>query len=381
MQRPAALVLWYAAQTGSATLQPWLGSLLTDVGWSTAAVTAILVTVPVGRLLGGPLWSWFADRSIPDRILRIAAVSSFGGALLLALTTVLPQTGVLVAFAIVAYGVARSPLFSIMDASTVRWVGDRYGAIRAAGSIAYFVLALLGGFLRPTAPLAPLWLAVGAVGLAAMVTFTLPPLPARAPRRPSWSDVIELTRHRALVGLFVVCTLQGFALSSYDQLYSMHIDSLGLPPWVTATSLALGVGVEVGVLFAGSWLLGRFGRRGVLLMGVAIGIPRFALTAITTSAVGLIAIQAMHGLQYGAFWIAATSAFAAEAPPELRNSTQALLPSATYGAGPILGMSAAWLGLQLGGSLPLHYLLVAGVSVLATAIAWRLELSGRALGA
>ncbi|MEO0605839.1 MAG: MFS transporter [Myxococcota bacterium] len=379
MQRPLALVLWYAAQTGSATLSPWLSSLLSDAGWSTAAVTAILVTVPIGRLLGGPLWSWVADRSSADRILRIAAVSSFVAAGFLALTTTVPAAGAFVALAIVAYGVARSPLFSIMDASTVHWVGERYGRIRAVGSVAFLVLVWLGGYLRPSWPLAPLWLAVGAIGIATAVTFALPALPARAPRRPGWSDVIELARHRPLVMLVIISVLQGVALSSYDQLFAMHIDQLGLPPWVTGTSFALGVLVEIGILYGGSWLLHRLGRRGVLLLGVAAGVPRFLLTAVTTDAWGLVAIQSFHGLQYGAFWVAATSAFAAEAPPELRNSTQALLPSAAYGAGPVIGMTLAWVGLQFGGSLPLHYALVAGVSMVATGLVWRLELSGRAL--
>ncbi len=380
MQRPVALVLWYAAQTASATLSPWLGPLLADAGWSTAAVTAILVTVPIGRLLGGPIWSWVADRTSADRILRIAAVGTLVTVGLVALTTAVPTAGGFVAVAIVAFGIARSPLFSIMDASTVQWVGDRYGRIRAAGSIAFLVVVWIGGYLRPELPLAPLWLAVGAIAMATAVTFALPPLPARAPRRPTWADVRELSRHRPLVVLVTVSALHGMSLSAYDQLYAMHVDQLGLPPWVTGTSFALGVFVEIGVLLAGSWLLGRLGRRGVLLLGVSAGAPRFLLTAVTTSAWGLVAVQSLHGLQYGAFWIAATSAFAAEAPPELRNSTQALLPSAAYGAGPVLGMGLAWLGLQLGGSLPVHYGLVAMVSMVATGLVWRLELSGRALG-
>lgn len=381
MQRPAAaLVLWYAAQTGSATFAPWLGSLLTDAGWTTSAVTAILVTVPLGRLLGGPLWSWVADRTSADRTLRVAAVSSLVAALLVGLTTAVPAAGGFVAFAIVAYGVCRSPLFAIMDASTVHWVGDRYGRVRAVGSVAFLVLVMLGGQLRASVPLAPLWIALAAIVVATATTFALPELPGRAPRRPSWSDVVELSRHRPLLILVIVSALQGVGLSAYDQLYTLHIDSLGLPPWVTGTSFALGVFVEIGVLFGGSWLLHRLGRRGLLLVGVAAGAPRFLLTAITTSAWGLVAIQSLHGLQFGAFWVAATSAFAAEAPPELRNSTQALLPSAAYGAGPMFGMALAWANLQLGGSLAAHYLIVATASVLATALVWRLQLSGRALG-
>jgi len=374
------LSLWYAAQTSTATLTPWLGSMLTDARWSEITVTAILVTVPMGRLLGGPLWSWVADRTSADRILRIAAVCTLLTALLVGLTVALPSTGALVAAAIVAYGIARSPRFSIMDASTVRWVGDRYGRVRAVGSVAFLLLVWLGGVLRPTVPLAPLALVIFGTAVGTATTFALPTLPARAPRPPTWADVRELARHRPLVVLVIVSTLQGVSLSSYDQLFAMHIDNLGLPSWVTGTSFALGVLVEVGVLTGGSWLLRRLGRRGVLLLGVASGVPRFLLTSVTTSAWGLIAIQSLHGLQFGAFWLAATSAFAAEAPPELRNSTQALLPSASYGAGPVIGMALAWLGLQLGGSVPLHYVVVAGVSVVASGLVWRLELSERALG-
>ncbi|MEN0068046.1 MAG: MFS transporter [Myxococcota bacterium] len=375
MQRPAILVLWYAAQTGSATFSPWLGSLLSDAGWTTTAVAAILISVPLGRLLGGPLWSWVADRTSPDRILRTAATASLLAALGLALTTVVGTAGALVAFAILAYGIARSPMFAIMDAATVEWLGDRYGRIRAAGSVTFLVLIWLGGWLRPSLPLAPLWIAIAMMALATAITYSLPPLPARAPHPPTWQDVRELLRHRPLVMLVLISTLQGFGLSSFDQLYTVHIDTLGLPSWVTGTSYAVGVCAEVGILTAGSWLLRTLGRRGVLLIGVAVGVPRFLMTAFATSAWSLVAIQTLHGVHFGAFWLAATSAFAAEAPPALRNSTQALLPSAAYGAGPVLGMVAAWTGLQLGGTLPLHYTIVAGVSAVATVLVWRLRLS------
>lgn len=381
MQRPAILLLWYAAQSGSATFSPWLGSLLTDAGWSASAVTALLVTVPLGRLLGGPMWSWFADRIDANRVLVLAAVASLVSGLLLGIANELGDLvpPLLVAFTIVAYGVSRSPMFAIVDASVVRWVGDGYGRIRAVGSISFLLLVFGGGLMRDTWAKGPLWLALGALVLATAFTLALPPMTQPTPRRPTWRDVVALTRHRPLVVLVVVSALHGFTMSSYDQLYTLHIDTLGLPAWVTGSSFALGVLAEVGVLFAGRALLGGFGRRGVLLIGVAAGIPRFLLTAVVTSPVALVAIQSLHGLHFGAFWIAATSAFAGEAPPELRNSTQALLPAAAYGAGPMVGMLVAWANLQLGGSLSVHYALVAGVSMVATALVWGQRLEGAEL--
>ncbi|MEQ1503623.1 MAG: MFS transporter, partial [Myxococcota bacterium] len=97
-----------------------------------------------------------------------------------------------------------------------------------------------------------------------------------------------------------------------------------------------------GVVLANSErLLARFGAVPLFAAAVAVGVPRFAITAVTTDPVLLVATQALHGINFGAFWLGGTTVFAERAPDSLRSTTQALLPAAAFGAGPVIGLGLA----------------------------------------
>ena len=67
--------------------------------------------------------------------------------------------------------------------------------------------------------------------------------------------------------------------------------------------------------------------------------------------------QALHGVHFGAFWLAATALFAEEAPPALRHTTQALLPAAMFGAGPLLGLSLGAAVLSFSTTITLYFVM------------------------
>ena len=140
-----------------------------------------------------------------------------------------------------------------------------------------------------------------------------------------------------LVGASVA---HGAALHVYDMLFAMHVEALGFGPSVTGAAIALGVVIEVGVLSFGERLLERVGPLWLLAIGVGATIPRFALTAFA-SAPWVVAAQALHGLNFGCWWLTATTLFAENAPPSVRHSSQAMLPAAAFGAGPLLGLVLA----------------------------------------
>lgn len=359
---PGALVAWYAFSTGAIALTPWLGPLLTDAGWSESQASALLLVLPIGRLVGGPLWSWVADRAGAEGVLRgttvVAAACALG---MLAPVGPLPLVWLLLAFTVV-----RAPTFSIADATTLRLVGRNYGKVRAVGSAAFLVTVGLCGVLRDGWAPAPLALSAALLIGTAAVTWALPPLdPPAAP--PGLQALLRLLRHPVLLPLSVVGVLHGAALSAYDNLFALHVESLGLPATVTGAGLVVGVGVEVLVLGAGARLLGALGPNRLMLLALIATVPRYLVTAASTSAVALVAVQGLHGLQFGAFWLAGATLYAENAPAALRNSTQALLPATSFGAGPLLGLGAATFVLRAWDTSTL-YLVMAAVGALAVAV-------------
>lgn len=328
----AHLVGWYAAFTGATALTPWLAVLLVDRGWTGSEASLLLAALPAGRLFGVPLQAWIADRYGSEPVVRgTVAVSALGVAALAWVTD--PW---LTWVAILVWALARGPTTPIVDATTIALVGRGYGRIRSAGSLAYLLVVGASGLLRDrwtAGPvLIPAVLSVAALALA----FRLPRL-APAPRGDVRAAVRGLALHPVLLPLVGVCVAHGAALSVYDMLFAMHVEALGFGPQVTGAAIALGVVIEVIVLGFGERLLDRIGPLGLLAIGVGATIPRFALTAFA-SAPWVIAAQALHGLNFGCWWLAATTLFAENAPPGLRHSSQALLPAAAFGAGPLVGL-------------------------------------------
>jgi hypothetical protein len=248
----------------------------------------------------------------------------------------------------------------------VALVGRGYGRIRAVGSVTYLALALLGGVLRDVWRPAPIALSAVLALCTLGITFALGPIGA-APRAPSRREWLALWRHPVLAPLVVVSVLHGAALSVYDNLLAVHIEHLGLGAWVTGAAIAAGVAVEVGVLVAGRPLLDRIGPRTLLALAVASGIPRFAVTGLAHDPLPIVAVQVLHGLGFGCYWLAGTALSAEHAPDGLRNSAQALLPTAMFGAGPLVGLGAASLMLRVAPT-PILFGATAGISAVAVLV-------------
>ena len=369
-QTQARLALWYVMAVGSISALPYVSVILGDAGVSDRTIASILLLMPIGRIFGAPFWGWIADRTGTHGLVFRAAV------LLGALAGVgflVAKTPPLLAASVLLMALSRAPVFPIADATTVAILGENrrnYGRIRAAGSIAFILAIGASGWLRGTYPRAPLWIGGSLLIATAVVSWGFPSLVA-PPKRPSLHDLRKVMVDPVLLPLMGISALHGMTLTTYDSLFSLHVERLGMAPWVTGVAMSLGVLVEVGILFSGRQLLDRLGPLRLMLLAVACGIPRWILTGTTTDPAILVAAQALHGLHFGAFWIAGVALFSENAPDNLKASAQALLPASSFGVGYFLSMATAWLVL---GPLTLQQLFgaLAGISTVATVWTWRL---------
>jgi len=361
----ARLIAWYIGSTGTLPVLIYLGVMFTDGGFTPAQAAMALLLVPLGNLLGAPLWSWVVDRTGARRtILRGATGLSALGAwwMLLAHDTV----GLLVGLAVFSF--SRSPMAPVTDALTVEVLGDdhrEYGRIRAWGSTAFIGAAWVGGEYRAVWPEAPLAVAVVFATFTAVVAWGLPAVPlSGGSGRSPW----RLVSHPVVGPLLAVCFLHGLTLAHYDSLYAVLVESEGWPPSVVGWSVALGVSVEVALMVRGRRMMDRFGPATVLAAGVAAAVPRWWLIGTVEDPTWMIWVQASHGLVFGAFWIGGVAMLAEHAPAGLRNTSQSVLPAASFGAGRLaaLGLASASLDHI---SLRQLFKVDAGISVLAAMLA------------
>lgn len=364
------LMAWYAGTVGALGMSPFLAVRLTAVGFDDATATAVLALLPLGTLFGGPAWAWWVDRSGRARGALVGALIAASVAVSALLA---PFPGVVLA-GIAAFAFVRAPIFPLGDALAVSRLGPRYGVVRAVGSIAYIAVVLSTGALRDAWPRYPLLVACALFACAAAVSVALPEAPpTRRPTRADLAALIADPRIRALLG---VAFLNGLSITTYDHLFTLHLERSGVPSWLAGAAVSWGVAVEVAVMFASGPLLRRFGATRLLLVACAAGIPRFAITAMAIDRPWVVAAaQGLHGLQFGAFWIAAVHHMAVLAPENLRRSAQALFPAVGFGLATLcsLGASAAWLTYSDTRTL---FALLLVPATLATLAAARLDVRG-----
>jgi MFS transporter, PPP family, 3-phenylpropionic acid transporter len=381
-----ALVVAYALYFSSVGITlPFLPAYFAWLGVAPARIGVLLALGPAISLVGPSRWGRWADRTgRPD--LALQAVTIGCAASFAALVPARSFGHLLLVMA--AYGAFSTSMTTLLDTLAVEHLrkhgGGSFGRIRLTGSLAFTAsTSLFGYFGGPgrAAVFAPL---VGLVALASWVSFSIarqtllptrghepagppasaptpqgaPPASARAPLLPS------------LAPFLVTCILHWMAITPYHGSFALHVASLGLPPDVTGACSALGVVAEVVVMAWSATLLERLGADRLLQISFAAGVVRWGLMAVVRGAPALLAVSLLHGLTFGAFYVAAVAFVSQRVPPERRASGQALFATATFGVGGVVGFALSGLGFQtLGGpglfaAAALVDLLAFGVSVL-----------------
>lgn len=364
-----AIALFYFAFVGSLGLfLPFFPLYLERLGLAPTAITATTALGPAMGLIAPPLVGLLAD-ALRRRIWVLRAIS-VGACLAFAAFLLAGPHRVALTVAIAAFSFFRSPLWALTDAAAleaVRVHGGSYGRVRVWGSIGFLGAVLGGGALLERAGPAAVMSACGAGLLgAAGCAFRLPapPPPSRRSVLATW---LELLRGRD-VWLFLLAVAVGqMGAAAYDSCYSLHLARLGLGGGATGGLWAIGVSAEIALLHWSLPLLERFGPYRMLIFAYATGVVRWGLIAHATHPAVLVALQPLHAITFGVYYVAAVSIVRDRAAPEVATAAQGLLGAATA-VGSVIGMPLAGALLERGGGRA-TFQGAAALAALATALA------------
>ncbi|MCP4810228.1 MAG: MFS transporter [Proteobacteria bacterium] len=317
---------------------PYLSTELEAAGAGPWLLGGVMVATPTMRLALGNVWGGVSDRAQGATWVLVVA------ALIAAVGMGLMSWGLLVV-GVLFFAFGRVGIDPLLDAAIVRSLADRrvYGKIRSWGSVGFVVAVLAASYTRDLGYSPFLVAAAMSVGLV-LVSTALKSAPPAGPPVQILPALKELSRDRTVVLLLFASAFHFAGISIYDGFYALHLDRLGIGSW-SGPSFALGVGVEVVALFAGPWLLQRFSATRLIQVGIALSVPRFVLTALITAPIALTAVQALHGLTFGLFWVGAIQLMADRAPRHIQSSGQALLSAAVGGLGALTGMGLGSIGI------------------------------------
>jgi PPP family 3-phenylpropionic acid transporter len=336
----AAFSLFYASSFALLGVYlPYFNLYLDRLGLSAAQIGAISAILPLCGALVPAAGGWLADRLGRRRDVVLIASSA-------ALCAFLPMFAVTrfrwVAAVMALYALCRAPALPIVEASALELAGrggTHYGRMRAWGSFAFIVAALLA------APVVGRW-GDGAV-LPAMTillaggvfaALAMPPDPGRGPRRAVTLRAAEVLKRRDVIVFLVACVLSQASHGPYYVFFSLHLRGAGVPTFTLGMLWATAIACEIVMMLRMPGVLARLGTTRTITVCLFLAAIRWTLCSLTVDPGVLAIAQALHAATFAAFHVAAvTHTF--EVFGRDRSATgQAIYSSATYGLGNIVGM-------------------------------------------
>jgi nucleoside transporter len=329
----AALGMWFVPL--SSVLEAHGLAHIRPYAFATSGVAAF-----VSPLLFGAM----ADRhASPVKVLRWLALAT---AIAMAAASTAIRQGAspwVVLGLILLHAFCSSPTWSIASTIVFARLGDakkEFGPIRAMATIGW-----MGGCLAVSALGADRSTLAGYAGAAVWLlvsgfTFWLPALETpKSVEGLTWTqrlgyDALALLRNRDHRVVFLTTALFTIPLAAFYLYTPPNLQELGLVH--TAAWMSLGQITEVVAMLSLGTLLLRWRLKWILACGVALGVLRYALSAIGTEW-GLIAGVVLHGASFTLVIITAQIYLDQRVDPAWRARGQALMSLMNSGVGSMIG--------------------------------------------
>lgn len=329
---------------------PWMPQILTVNGLAPAEVGLVLAVTPACALVS-TLWGQLADRTRRHgAVLALLALGGTAGTLGLYWSqSFWPALGCALFGAL--FGSSISTLADTLTLHATRRAGGSFSRVRVWGSVGFVVASTTFGFAVSAVDRTALLAIAALQGTAAVYTFAAfgkERVEGLAGAPPSFAAMRTLAATPAVRGLLAASCLHWIACAPFHSVYGAHVTAMGFEPRVVGLSTSAAVLSEVAVMVRWPTFAHRLSLPVLLVASFAASGARWVLTAHAGEGL-LIALGAVHGLTFAAFYVASVEWMAKHSPDSMRASAQALWVSATFGVGGVVGyLLSGWVWGALG---------------------------------
>jgi PPP family 3-phenylpropionic acid transporter len=330
-------------------LWTYLPKYLEALGWTGAAIGTLYSARSLLKTVALPLWANVADRT--GVVSRVVHIQLFIGAVTLA-TLPFVELQWTIGLVIALQAAFAGATIPMLDAMTLSEVGaDGYGRIRAWGSVGFGVLAATAaafGIWSTHGELAALspW----GLGLSWVLTFFVGfayPKEKTEVDTPTLRETVALLNRPALLAMMPIAALHWMSIQPYNMFLVFLSDEKGFGAWTPGAAVVFGITFETLAFSASAKLLERARPTALLLFAVGVTAVRWWLTGWVDDQWAMMALQGLHGISFGVFYVAAMAFVDREVDQSVRASGQALFYFVVFGIGTALGSFLAGLVIDL----------------------------------
>lgn len=316
---------------------PYLPVFYRDLGLRLEEIGLLTAVQAATQLALAPIWGGLVDRFPKVGLtLPLAAAVATAGGFVLFLATDFPSVlaGSMLLFAGLA-GIGPT-----LDARTLETLGpsgrQRYGQVRAFGSLAFVIATLLVGLLLDVRGARTLfWVYLPCLIGTVLVTATIP---RRGATRPVslFRGASEILGAPGMLVFFGGFTIVWTALAATNAFYSIQVVALGGSTALVGIAWGFGAVIEVPLMYAFPRLGARFGTERLLVVGAVAFALRAVLAGTARDPLALVLIAPLEGLGFACVFVGGVTVLAARLPASLGGTAQGLF-AASAGLATIVG--------------------------------------------
>jgi nucleoside transporter len=335
----AAMAIWFVP----------LGTILDAHGMNAIKPYAFAANA-LAAFISPLIFGAMADRHVaPAKILRWLA-SATGVTMAVIATAIRDGWNPWLVLALIqVFALSYAPMFSISTALVLARLEDakkEFGPVRALATVGWMAGALLISALSLDRSALTGYLGAVFWLIVAAFTFFLPQLEIpKSAEHLSWHerlglDALTLLRDRDTRVVFITTTLFNIPIAAFYPFAPTHLHDLGFTH--TSAWMSLAQSTEIFGMFGLAWLLHNWRLKWIFAAGLALGVLRFAASAMNTKGSLLLGV-ALHGASFVLVFITAQIYLNQRIDSAWRSRAQALLTLLNGGVGNLIGyLGTGW---------------------------------------
>lgn len=359
-------LFYFFVYVALAGILPYLTLYYEELGLSGQQIGVLVGLPPLVGLFSAPLFGAIADATGRHKQLLVMIVAAMAISVL-AWSVVTSFIGLLLV--VVVYALIFAPTMPLVDKTVLDLLSNdsgKYGRVRLWGSLGWGLGAPVAGYIIGQTNLhVGFYLCFVFLLVLVWVSVKMPVAPVSFAGN-YWRELRVLVSSWRWVVFMLVVFMAGAALSVIHNYLFLYLDELGASESWMGLSLTLAMVSELTMFFFSAQMLARWGTRGLLTASLLFLVVRLLGYAATSSAAVVIALQLLHGLTFGAMWVAGVAHADRLAPPGMGATAQGLFSGISMGLGAAFGAFAGGLLYQNFGLVAMFQ--VSGLSVLAVLI-------------
>lgn len=321
---------------------PYLVVFLNQRGFTGAQIGWILGALPITGLVFQPVWGLLSDILNKRRLLLLIA--------LLGLVVASLGLGISISFIAVfiwaiVFSALYAPVTPVISAIVLDYLEetgevDSFSLLRLWGSAGFGLATLvIGGLFLDRIMIYFPWLTAGVFLLLAINSQLLPEF-GRSFAFTGFEGLAELIRNPQFTFYMIGSMFVGATIGIYNSYLTLFLQALDASSWLIGLIVSLQAFVEIPVMIALPYLLKRFTRRQIILLGAIILPVRWLLYFFIQQAGWIVPIQLVHGFPVVSFFVVSVAFMDRLVHPKFRATGQAIY-STIVGIGSGLGVFLA----------------------------------------